>query len=430
MTAIRVPGDKSISHRALMIGCLGEAAGRLAGLPDSADVRSTLEALRQLGGRFEPDGPSALVVRPPDEWNASPGNIDCGNSGTTARLLSGLLVGLGVEARLNGDASLTRRPMDRVVYPLQAMGGRLRYLEIPDRLPIEVGARRSGTLRVLRYRGRVASAQVKSALLLAGLAGGVETEVREPGISRDHTERLLGGLGAPITYGAVEDGGASVLLEGSVADFRLPAIDFVVPGDLSSAAYLLAAGLLAGADVRLEGVGLNPTRTGALDVLKAMGADVQWSVREERLREPVGTVDVRPGSLSAFEIEPTAVASLIDEIPILAILASRAKGISTVSGATELRLKESDRISALVANLESLGVRCGETEDGMWIEGSTKPLSGRVRTEGDHRIAMAFGVLGTAEECDITLDDPGCVAVSYPGFWEDLHSVTVGASRR
>lgn len=423
---MRLPGDKSIAHRALILACLAEGPSRIRRVPSSGDVNSTRRALVALGSSISNSENGVALVTGPTAWTPSLDRIDCGNSGTTVRLLMGLLVGLGVSVRLTGDESLRKRPMDRVVYPLQSMGGRIQYSEDRDRLPIELEARTTGSLRVLRYRGRVASAQVKSALLLAGLAAGNEVEVREPGVSRDHTERMLASLGAPIEFGPLDDGGARVLLADSAGPVRLPGFDMTIPGDVSSAAFLIAAGLLAGQTVHLEGVGLNRTRTGFLQVLRRMGADIRERIEETRHGEPVGTIDVVPGRLGPFEIRAEEVPALIDEIPMLAILAARATGKSQISGAGELRLKESDRLAALASNLTALGVVCEERPDGLTINGSTRSLSGTVQTGGDHRIAMAFGALGKVPGCAIDVDDRTCVNVSYPGFWADLEIIESG----
>jgi 3-phosphoshikimate 1-carboxyvinyltransferase len=424
---MQLPGDKSIAHRALFLACLADGPSRIRLVPGSADVNSTRAALVALGAGISNPEDDVTLVTAPTDWTPGLHTIDCGNSGTTVRLLMGLLVGLGVPARLTGDESLRRRPMDRVVYPLQSMGGRITYSEDRDRLPIELDARTTGSLRVLRYRGRVASAQVKSSLLLAGLAAGNEVEVREPAVSRDHTERMLASLGYPIEFGPLDDGGARVLLADATKPVRLPGFDLTVPGDVSSAAFLIAAGLLSGQAVHIEGVGLNDTRTGFLQVLRRMGAEIRERIVETRLGEPVGTIDVVAGRLAPFEIEAEEVPALIDEIPVLAVLAARAQGISQILGAGELRLKESDRLAALASNLTAVGVECEERPDGLTIEGSTRLLSGTVRTGGDHRIAMAFGVLGRAPGCAIDVDDRACVNVSYPGFWTDLEKIASGS---
>ena len=427
MITMRPPGDKSIAHRALILACLAEGPSRLSRVPGSADVSSTRSGLEALGAVISEPGEDVVLVAGPAAWTPSRLPLDCANSGTTVRLLMGLLVGLGVPATFTGDESLRQRPMDRVVYPLQSMGGRLTYRGERDRLPVEVEARTTGSLRILRYRGRVASAQVKSALLLAGLAAGIEVEVREPGVSRDHTERMLASLGAPIESGPDGDGGARVVLAGQTNPVRLRGFDLTVPGDVSSAAFLIAAGLLTGQAVRIEGVGLNETRTGFLDVLRQMGAQIREQVVETRLGEPVGTIEVIPGQLSSFEIESAAVPGLVDEIPVLAVLAARARGRSRISGAGELRHKESDRLAMLASNLMALGIECEEWRDGLSIEGSTRPFHGTVRTGGDHRIAMAFGALGSEPSSKIDVDDEACVNVSYPGFWADLETISSGS---
>ena len=427
MITMQLPGDKSIAHRALFLACLADGPSRIHQVPDSADVNSTRAALVALGAGISNTEDGVALVTGPTAWSPSLHPVDCGNSGTTVRLLMGLLVGLGVPARLTGDASLRKRPMDRVVYPLQSMGGRITCSEARDRLPIELETRTTGSLRVMRYRGRVVSAQVKSALLLAGLAAGNEVEVRESGVSRDHTERMLASLGAPIEFGPLDDGGARVLLADSTRSVRLPGFDLTIPGDVSSAAFLIAAGLLTGQAVHIEGVGLNETRTGFLQVLRRMGVEIRERIQETRLGEPVGTIDVVPGRQEPFEIKAEEVPSLIDEIPVLAVLAARAQGNSQISGAGELRLKESDRLAALASNLTALGVECEERRDGFTIGGSARPLTGTVCTGGDHRIAMAFGVLGRAPGCAIGVDDRACVDVSYPGFWTDLEKIAAGS---
>lgn len=426
MITTRVPGDKSIAHRALILACIAEGTCYIRQLPVSKDLISTRVALTDLGARISSHGTEALQVAGRTDWIPGTAPIDCGNSGTTARLLSGLLVGLGLPAVVTGDDSLRQRPMDRVVYPLQSMGGRISYCGERDRLPIAFAGRTTGSLRVLRYRGRTASAQVKSALLLAGLTSGTEVEVREPGVSRDHTERLLASLGVPLEFGPLDDGGARVILAGSGVPFRLPRFDMSVPGDASSAAFLIAAAVLAGREIRVEGVGLNSTRTGYLRVLRRMGVRVSEEIVETRFGEPVGTIDVTPAPLNSFDVAAQEIPGLVDEIPILAVLAARANGTSRIAGATELRVKESDRLHGLASNFAELGVDCEERHDGLRIRGSKRSLVGRVRTDGDHRIAMAFGVLGASQSSEILVDDRACVDVSYPGFWAELDRIASG----
>lgn len=422
MRQVRPPGDKSISHRALLLAPLAQGTSRLRGLQDGADVRATAAALRRLGARVPDPRPGELAISGPAGFRDATETLDCRNSGTTARLLVGLVAGLGVAARLDGDASLRRRPMDRVVYPLQAMGARIAYLGPPERLPLRVEARVSGTLRPLRHRARVASAQVKSCLLLAGLAARVRVEVVEPGRSRDHTERMLRAMGAPVSFGP-EDGGGRARLDPEGWDGRLSPLEMEVPGDPSSAAFLVAAALLAGRRLRVARISLNPTRTGWLEVLEEMGAEVRPVPAGESAGEPVGDLVVEPEELRGFDVGAGRVPRLLDEIPVLAVLAARASGVSRLRGAAELRVKESDRLALLARNLEAIGVRCRELGDGLEVRGATGRLEGRVVTGGDHRIAMAFAVLGRAPGCRIEVDDPGCAAVSYPSFWEDLDAV-------
>ena len=380
----------------------------------------TAAAMRQMGASIPEDWTGEVTIDGPVRWRAPPAPIECGNSGTTARLLLGTLAGLGLPAVLQGDPSLTRRPMDRVVYPLQAMGAKIRYLECHGRLPVELEERCSGSLRSLKLRPRVASAQVKSCLMLAALTAGVGLDVLEPGRSRDHTERLLHAMGAPIGFreGPVADPWIHVE-PGGVAG-KLAPLDMTVPGDFSSAAFLLAAGWLGTGPVELRGVGLNPTRTGLLDVARSMGARYEVETSGSEAEEPVGRVAAWPSRLRSFDVDAGLLPGLIDEVPVLAVLAARAEGVSRLRGAGELRVKESDRLSILAANLRRLGVTCREQDDGLDIEGTDQPLRGTVRTAGDHRITMAFGVLGSVPGCDVSVDDPDSVAVSYPDFWRDL----------
>lgn len=421
MTAtVRPPGDKSISHRVLMLAPLAEGPSRVRGLLDGGDVRSTAAAMRALGAEVPRDWSGEVVLPAPVELDDAAERIDCGNSGTTARILCGLVAGLGRAAVLDGDRSLRSRPMDRVVYPLQALGAGIEYLEEEGRLPLALARRATGSLRPLVHTPRVASAQVKSSLLLAGLAAGVRIEVREPGRSRDHTERLLEAMGAPLTWGPEDDGARAALPEAEEGGrHRLDPLDLRVPGDPSAAAFPAAAALLGAGPVRLRRTGLNPTRTGWIEVVRRMGGRVDVEERGREAGEPVGDLEVRPSRLEPFRIGPEEVPRLLDEVPVLAVLAARAAGTSSIRGAGELRVKESDRLGRLAANLRRLGVTCREREDGLEIQGTDEPLAGRVRTGGDHRIAMAFGVLAAAGH-RVEVDDRRCVRVSYPDYWEDL----------
>lgn len=412
--AVRVPGDKSISHRALMFAALAQGDSTLRGLLTSADIQSTAAALRALGcdiPELRADSPVHVRGVGLHGLRTPQAVIDCGNSGTTARLLLGILAGAGVVAELTGDASLRSRPMARVTEPLGRMGARFEFVGGAGLLPLRV---QGGQLRAIEFESPHASAQVKSALLLAGLVGGVAVKVREPRLSRDHTERMLAAQGATVRP-FEEDGAAGVSLEPVPA---LRPLDLDVPGDFSSAAFLLALGLLRSPGIRVAGVGLNPTRTGMLDVLERMGAPVEVSNARSEGGEPVGDLGAAPGPLTATTIEAAEVPALIDEIPMIAALAARAHGTTRIRGAAELRVKETDRIHALVQNLRALGVEVEEHADGLDVTGSAQPMSGTVRTFGDHRIAMAFGVLGTLQGNHIIVDDPECVQVSFPGFWE------------
>ncbi len=423
MTSIEVPGDKSISHRVLMLAPLAGGPSTATGILRSDDVRATAEAMRRLGASIREEGNETWITGQV-RWKAPEEEIDCGNSGTTARLLLGLLAGLGIHAVIRGDASLSRRPMERVVYPLQAMGARMRYLEQEGRLPVELEARCSGSLRSLKHRPRMASAQVKSCILLAGLAGGTRVEVSEARATRDHTERLLGALGAAIAVDRSADGGAVVSLEPRTRPSELSSLRLRVPGDFSSAAFLLAAGWLGAGEVQVLRVGLNPTRTGLLDVAREMGACFDLASEDVQAGEPTGSLRAVPSRLRAFDVDSGVLPRLVDEVPVLAVLAARASGVSRIRGAEELRLKESDRLAVLAGNLGRLGVRCRELADGLEIEGTDAPLAGRVRCAGDHRIAMAFGALGAAPGCRVSVDDASCVSISYPSFWQDLERIS------
>ena len=411
---VRVPGDKSISHRALICAVLADGVSHVRNVLQSADVRSTASVLRALGAAVPTLGPTITVngagLR---GLHASSVALDCGNSGTTARLMAGVVAGHPFTARFTGDESLSRRPMRRVAKPLEAMGATVE-LTAGERLPMSI---RGGHLRSITWPSDRASAQVKSAIMFAGLVAGVDVSVSEPERSRDHTERMLRSLGADVRVD-----GLSVSLG---ATRSLAALDVDVPGDPSSAAFFAALAALADSGrIDLPDVCLNPTRTGFFRVLGRMGATVRVVEETERNGEPVGTLRVSPTGLNAVTITAQEVPSLIDELPLVACLAARAEGETHITGASELRVKESDRIATVVANLRSLGAEADELPDGMRVLGSTRPLKGRIATRGDHRIAMAFGVLGAVPGNDIVVDDPDCCAVSFPDFWVQLTRAT------
>ena len=417
---VRVPGDKSISHRALICAALADGTSHVRNVLESADVRSTASVLRALGVAMPTLGPTIVVngVGLRGLRTASV-PLDCGNSGTTARLMAGVVAGHPFTARFTGDESLSRRPMRRVAKPLEAMGASVE-LTGAERLPMTI---RGGNLKPIAWSSDRASAQVKSAIMFAGLVAGVGVSVSEPERSRDHTERMLRSLGADVRVD-----GLSVSL-GALRS--LMALDVDVPADPSSAAFFAALAALADdGSIDLPGVCLNPTRTGFLRVLARMGAAVRVVEETERHGEPVGTVRVSPADLKAVTVTAQEVPSLIDELPLVACLAARADGETQITGASELRVKESDRIAAVVANLRSLGVDADELPDGMRVRGSAGTLRGRIATHGDHRIAMAFGVLGALPGNEIVVDDPDCCAVSFPDFWAQLAAATQPSRRR
>lgn len=415
--SLRVPGDKSISHRTLIFGALSQGASRVSDILPSADVHSTAGVLRSLGVAI-PELSADFVVRGVGRRGLVPPTVDldCGNSGTTTRLMAGVVAACPppMQATFVGDSSLSRRPMRRIARPIAAMGGRV---ELPSHhgLPMVI---HGSSLRAVEWTSEVASAQVKSAVLLAALVAGVRAQVTEPARSRDHTERMLTARGASI-----EVEGNTVTLDGPSP---LIAMDTSVPGDPSSAAFFAALGALADSgEIRLEHVCVNETRTGFLDCLRAMGARVSEENRRLDGGEWIADIIVQAGGLRATQVTAAQVPSMVDEIPMLACLATRAEGETVITGAGELRVKESDRIAAVVSNLKALGADAEELPDGMRIRGSDAPLAGRVVTHGDHRLAMAFGILGAAHGNAIEIDDPDCVAVSYPQFWADLsRSVT------
>ena len=409
---VRVPGDKSISHRALMLSAIASGESRISGILTANDVQSTASVMRQLGVsvpdlsddiRVDGLGLGGLTQ------SALP--LDSGNSGTTARLMSGILAAHRFTSRIIGDASLSARPMKRVAEPLTAMGARFEFAG-HDGLPMTI---HGGPLSGISWNTRSSSAQVKSAILLAGLVARVPVSVREARKSRDHTERLLASLGVPV---AIDD----LVVTLAPVDTLGP-LELAVPGDPSSAAYIVAAAILGKHEVELPDVCMNPTRIGFLETLKRMGADIEWSDSGAAAGDSTGTVRAAPGKLESVQIAPSSLASMIDELPLLACVAAGAGIALEVRNASELRIKESDRIQLVVANLRAIGADAEELPDGFIVRGGRASLAGDVVTNGDHRIAMSFGVLSHVEGNDIRIDDRDCVAVSYPRFWADLDSL-------
>jgi len=411
---VTVPGDKSISHRALLLSALADGTSFLSNLGPGDDCRSTRACLERLGVRIDDEDTVAGSLRVAGcgvgGLNAPSTTLDAGNSGTTTRLLLGILAGHAWEARVSGDASLSRRPMRRVIDPLTKMGAALTSTD--GCLPLTI---RGGQLHAIDYTTPVASAQVKSCVMLAGLHAEGTTTVREPVPTRDHTERALRQYGADVTIGA--DGAVHV-----AGGQRLHPVTLRIPGDPSSAAFWAAAATaIPGADVTIEGVSLNPTRLGFLDALARAGADLSLVPDGER-PEPVGSLRVRHGGLRPIVITPDEVPGLIDELPVLAAMATFGGALS-VSGAAELRVKESDRITELVRGLRALGATADERPDGFVIDGS-RPLSGGTAdASGDHRLAMAFSIAALGGRAPSRILGADVVSVSYPRFFADLEEL-------
>jgi 3-phosphoshikimate 1-carboxyvinyltransferase len=411
---LRVPGDKSMSHRALLFGALAQGRARITHLAPGRDVASTATCLAELGVRIENAGENAVVVNGKGSAGlvAPARDLDAGNSGTTIRLLSGILAGRPFTSVITGDASLRRRPMRRIVEPLERMGG------LVETAP---GGTAPLFIRGSRLRGAdlslpVASAQLKSCILLAGLLAEGRTSVTEPALSRDHTERMLAGMGIRIRRR-----GLRLELEGP----QTPApCDFDVPGDISSAAFpMVAAALIPDSELTIENVGVNPTRTGILDVLGRMGCPVEELNPRTLQGEPRADLRIRTARLVGTEIAGDLIPKIIDEIPILAVAACRASGRTVVRDAGELRVKETDRIAAVVKNLAAMGVRAETFEDGFAIEGP-QPLRGAViDSMEDHRIAMAFTVAGLLADGTTRIEGTECADISYPGFFDLLSGI-------
>ncbi len=411
-----VPGDKSISHRVALLSLLADGESTIEGYAPGDDCRTTLRVVTALGAHVEELGPGRLRVLGPAAGVREPDDVlDAENSGTLARLAIGLLAGSGHYAALTGDASLRSRPMGRVIRPLAQLGARIVGRAGGERLPVAV---LPSSLRPGEVAPEAASAQVKSAVMLAGLFIDGTTTVAESAPTRDHTERLLRAAGVAVE--SVANGsGARVSLRGPA---RPRPMAWRVPGDLSSAAFLFSAAALTGGRARVRGVGMNPGRTAFLAVLRAFGCEVVVTDEEDWQGEPVATVTVgRAGPLRAAAIGSDGIAAMIDELPLAAALASAADGRTEVRGAAELRHKESDRISAMVEGLTALGVSAGEYPDGFWVEGSAQGASGgRVEARGDHRVAMAFAVLALGARGAVEIVGSGAADVSYPGFWQAI----------
>ncbi|WP_216914647.1 MULTISPECIES: 3-phosphoshikimate 1-carboxyvinyltransferase [unclassified Synechococcus] len=414
---VTVPGDKSISHRSLLFGAIAEGTTRIEGLLPAEDPLSTAACLRAMGVTVSPiaDGQVVTVEGVGLDGLREPADVlDCGNSGTTMRLMLGLLAGrAGRHFVLTGDASLRSRPMRRVGAPLAQMGARIQGREDGNLAPLAVLGQ---TLHGSVIGTPVASAQVKSALLLAALTANGPTTVIEPAPTRDHSERMLRAFGADLEVDG--DGGRFITVRPGPA---LQGQTVVVPGDISSAAFwLVAAAITPGAELTVENVGLNPSRTGILDVLAEMGARITVLNSRDVAGEPVGDLHVQHGPLRAFRIEEPMIPRLVDEIPVLAVAACCAEGVSRISGAAELRVKETDRLAVMARQLTAMGARLEEHADGLSIEGPTPLHGAEVDSETDHRVAMSLAVASLVARGDTRLGRAEAAAVSYPGFWDDL----------
>lgn len=415
---VTVPGDKSISHRAVMFGALSEGKTEITNFLQGADCLSTIDCFRHLGIEIENRKDKITIQgKGLDGLSAPSGILDAGNSGTTTRLISGILAAQPFTTTLTGDASIQKRPMKRIIEPLSMMGAHIESINGNGCAPLKIDG---SSLKGIHYRSKVASAQVKSALLLAGLYAEGETAVTEPVLSRNHSELMLRTFGANVqTTGATAIIAPRPLLTGQKID---------VPGDISSAAYFIAAGLLVpDSDILVRNVGINPTRDGVLKVARAMGGNISL-LNENWDGEPTADLHIAYSSLHGTIIEGDIIPTLIDELPIIAVMASAAKGATVIKDAAELKVKESNRIDVMVQNLSAMGCSIAATEDGMIIEGQNpmdKPLKGAViDAHGDHRIAMSFAVAALIAEGETDITDSECVAISYPSFYSDLRALT------
>jgi 3-phosphoshikimate 1-carboxyvinyltransferase len=412
---VAIPGDKSISHRSIMFGSLAEGTTRVCGFLAGEDNLSTLKAFQAMGITINQVAPGELVIegRGLDGLQEPQDVLDCGNSGTTMRLMSGLLSGQRFFSVLTGDQYLRRRPMKRVVVPLATMGANIWGRRGGELAPLAI---QGTTLKPVSYDSPIASAQVKSAILLAGLYADGETTVREPHLSRDHSERMLTWFGAEVRP---FPGGVTV-----TGRPRLVARDMIIPGDISSSAFFLVAGLITpGAELLVKNVGINPTRSGIIDILRAMGGRLELYNERVQSGEPVADILVRHSRLKGIEIGGEVVPRAIDEFPVISVAAALAEGTTTIRDAEELRVKETDRIAAMASELGKLGAVIEPTPDGMIIEGCERLRGGDVSSHGDHRIAMSCAVASLVTAGQISIEDTACTETSFPGFWKLLETI-------
>ncbi len=411
---ITVPGDKSIGHRAVIFASIAQGRSRIFNLSGGEDNLRTVQAFKDMGTEIWSEGDSLCIEGKGWEGLSAPTQtIDCGNSGTSMRLLTGLLSGRPFQSRLDGDASLRQRPMQRLIDPLSRMGAQIRSREGKGLAPLEI---QGGKLAGIDYKMPVASAQVKSAVLLAGLQAEGTTRLEEPQRSRDHTELMLKGFG-----GEARIDGRSLTIAGGQ---KLSAREVRIPGDISSAAFfLVAAAMIPDSALLIRDVGVNPTRDGVIEILRRMGARIEFLNQRIDTGEPVADIKVYGSQFAGVDIGPEMAARTIDEYPILAVAGARADGITRISGVKELRYKESDRIATMTEGLRQLGVEVEEREDGMTIRGG-KPLeAASVKTYGDHRVAMALAIAGLCADGGLQIDDASCVDTSFPGFFDLLNRI-------
>ncbi|RHW39310.1 3-phosphoshikimate 1-carboxyvinyltransferase [Lysinibacillus yapensis] len=411
---ILVPGDKSISHRSVMFGAIAQGKTTVEGFLLGEDCLSTIDCFRKLGVEIKVEGTNVTIEsKGIDEWVEPKEILYTGNSGTTTRLMLGILSGTTLHTILTGDASIGKRPMRRVADPLRLMGAKIAGRENGQYTPLAI---QGSKLQAIDYTMPVASAQVKSAILLAGLRAEGTTVIREKEVSRDHTERMLKQFGATID------------VEGGVISFeggqQLQATHVNVPGDISSAAFFLVAGaIVPNSDITMKNVGVNPTRSGIIEVLEKMGANLSVVIEDENAAEPTATINIRTSDLKAATIEGDIIPRLIDEIPVIALLATQADGTTVIRNAEELKVKETDRITAVVNELQKLGANIEATDDGMIIHGPSRLHGGNLQSYGDHRIGMMAAVAALIASSPIEIDDADCISVSYPTFFEHVEEL-------
>ncbi len=411
---IKVPGDKSISHRGVMFGAISEGTTELTGFLDGADCRSTIGCFRAMGIDISQNADHVIIHGKGLHGLKAPSQmLDVGNSGTTTRLISGILAGQPFVSSLNGDESIQKRPMGRIITPLTQMGAHIRSIKDNGCAPLEIGG---SPLKAIHYDSPVASAQVKSCVLLAGLYADGVTSVTEPVVSRNHTELMLSGFGADIK--------SEGLTASIVGNPRLIGQNIEVPGDISSAAYFIVAGLICeNADLLIKNVNTNPTRAGIIKVAQDMGGNIELLNERIVSGEPVADIHVTSSNLHGCEVSGDIIPTLIDELPVIAVMAACASGTTTIKDAAELKVKESDRIATVTENLKNMGCDITPTDDGMIIKGG-QPLKGTtIKTYLDHRIAMSFAIAGLVANGETTFDDESCCCISYPKFFETLSSI-------